>query len=115
DGSDADGGRVGANGMVGGGPPMVCGAALTAKPLGTKDIAVAFTGDGASDQGAPFEAMNLAVVLRLPAIFVFENNRYGEGPGHDYAVGSKDIAGRARGFGLPSVKVDGTDFLAVRE
>ena len=64
---------------------------------------------------ADVRATNLAVVLRLPAIFVFENNRYGEGTGHDYAVGSKDIAGRARGFGLPSMKVDGTDFFAVHE
>src|SRR5262249_41490338 len=113
--ADLDRGMLGANGIVGGGPPLVCGAALTAKTLGTKDVAVAFTGDGASNQGTTFEAMNLAVVLRLPAIFVFENNRYGEGTGHDYAVGSKDIAGRARGFGLPSVKVDGTDFFAVHE
>ena len=48
-------------------------------------------------------------------IFVFENNGFGEGTGHDYAVGSKDIAGRAAGFGLPAVKVDGTDFFAVYE
>src|SRR5262245_29730141 len=113
--ADLDRGMLGANGIVGGGPPLVCGAALTAKTLGTKNVAVAFTGDGASNQGTTFEAMNLAVVLRLPAIFVFENNRYGEGTGHDYAVGSKDIAGRASGFGLPSVKVDGTDFFAVHE
>lgn len=113
--ADLDRGMLGANGIVGGGPPLVCGAALTAKTLGTKDVAVAFIGDGASNQGTTFEAMNLAVVLRLPAIFMFENNRYGEGTGHDYAVGSKDIAGRARGFGLPSAKVDGTDFFAVHE
>jgi pyruvate dehydrogenase E1 component alpha subunit len=113
--ADLNRGMLGANGIVGGGPPLVCGAALTAKTLGTKDVAVAFTGDGASNQGTTFEAMNLAVVLKLPAIFVFENNRYGEGTGHDYAVGSRDIAGRARGFGLPSVVVDGTDFFAVHE
>ncbi len=57
----------------------------------------------------------MAVVLQLPVIFVFENNGFGEGTGHDYAVGSKDIAGRAAGFGLPAVKVDGTDFFAVYE
>jgi pyruvate dehydrogenase E1 component alpha subunit len=59
--------------------------------------------------------MNMAVVLKLPAIFVFENNQYGEGTGFAYAVGSHDIAGRARGFGLPAVKVDGDDFFAVHE
>jgi pyruvate dehydrogenase E1 component alpha subunit len=106
---------LGANGIVGGGPPLICGAALAAKTNKTGGVAIAFVGDGGSNQGTTFEAMNLAVVLRLPAIFVFENNRYGEGTGHDYAVGSKDIAGRARGFGLPSVKVDGTDFFAVHE
>ena len=57
----------------------------------------------------------MAVVLRLPVIFVFENNQYGEGTAHDYAVGSRDIAGRARGFGLPTVKVSGDDFFAVHE
>ena len=59
--------------------------------------------------------MNLAVVLQLPAIFVFENNGYGEYTGAAYAVGSRDIAGRAAGFGLPAVKVSGDDFFAVHE
>jgi len=54
-------------------------------------------------------------VLKLPAIFVFENNQYGEGTAYEYAVGSRDIAGRAGGFGLPSVKVSGDDFFAVHE
>src|SRR5208282_5884608 len=72
-------------------------------------------GDGGSNQGTTFEAMNMAVVLKLPAIFVFENNQYGEGTGVGYAVGSHDIAGRAAGFGLPAVKVSGDDFFAVHE
>ena len=54
-------------------------------------------------------------MLKLPAIFVFENNQYGEGTAHDYAVGSRDIAGRAAGFGLPGVKVSGDDFFEVHE
>ena len=57
----------------------------------------------------------MAVVLKLPAVFVFENNQYGEGTGVGYAVGSHDIAGRAAGFGLPAVKVSGDDFFAVHE
>src|SRR5579883_1882014 len=72
-------------------------------------------GDGGSNQGTTFEALNMAVVLQLPAIFVFENNQYGEGTAFSYAVGSRDIAGRARGFGLPAVKVNGDDFFAVYE
>ncbi len=113
--ADLDRGMLGANGIVGGGPPLVVGAALTAKTLGRNTVAVAFTGDGASNQGTTFEALNMAVVLQLPAIFVFENNQYGEGTGAAYAVGSHDIAGRARGFGLPAVKVSGDDFFAVHE
>src|SRR5262249_13714903 len=113
--ADLDQGMLGANGIVGGGPPLVIGAALTAKTLGTGTVAISFTGDGGSNQGTTFEALNMAVVLQLPAIFVFENNQYGEGTGWSYAVGSKDIAGRARGFGLPAVKVNGDDFFEVHE
>ncbi|MGD9615504.1 MAG: thiamine pyrophosphate-dependent dehydrogenase E1 component subunit alpha [Alphaproteobacteria bacterium] len=113
--ADLDQGMLGANGIVGGGPPLVIGAALTAKTLGTGTVAVCFSGDGASNQGTTFEALNMAVVLQLPAVFVFENNQYGEGTGWRYAVGSRDIAGRAGGFGLPSVKVIGDDFFAVHE
>jgi len=59
--------------------------------------------------------MNMAVVLKLPTVFVFENNGFGEATGHDYAVGGRDIANRAASFGMPAVKVDGTDFFAVYE
>ena len=113
--ADLDQGMLGANGIVGGGPPLVIGAALTAKTLNTGTVAISFTGDGGSNQGTTFEAMNMAVVLKLPAIFVFENNGYGEYTGASYAVGSHDIAGRAAGFGLPAVKVSGDDFFAVHE
>src|SRR5204863_7555286 len=113
--ADLDEGMLGASGIVGGGPPLVVGAALTAKTLGTCTVAVCFSGDGASNQGTTFEALNMAVVLHLPAVFVFENNQYGEGTGVGYAVGSHDIAGRAAGFGLPAVKVDGDDFFAVHD
>ncbi len=113
--ADLNEGMLGANGIVGGGPPLVIGAALTAKTVGTGTVAISFTGDGGSNQGTTFEAMNMAVVLKLPAIFVFENNQYGEGTGWSYAVGSKDIAGRAKGFGLPAVRVNGDDFFAVHD
>jgi acetoin:2,6-dichlorophenolindophenol oxidoreductase subunit alpha len=113
--ADLDQGMLGANGIVGGGPPLVVGAALTAKTLGTGTVAISFTGDGGSNQGTTFEALNMAVVLRLPAIFVFENNGYGEYTGASYAVGSRDIAGRAAGFGMPAVRVSGDDFFAVHE
>ena len=104
---------LGANAIVGGGPPLVIGAALTAKTLKSDRVAVAFTGDGGSNQGTIFEAMNMAVVLQLPAIFVIENNGYGEGTAVEYAVGAEDLARRAAGFGMPAEKVDGRDFFAM--
>ena len=113
--ADLSKGMLGANAIVGGAPPTAVGAALTAKTLGNNTVAVAFSGDGASNQGTTFEAMNMAVVLQVPVIFVFENNGYGEHTGADYAVGSKDIAKRAEGFGLPTYKVNGTDFFDVYE
>ena len=111
--ADLDKGMLGANGIVGGNPPLAVGAALTAKTKKTNNIAVSFSGDGASNQGTTFEAMNMAVVLKLPVIFVFENNGYGEGTGVDYAVGAESIAGRAAGFGMPAVSIDGSDFFEV--
>ncbi|MDY0889046.1 thiamine pyrophosphate-dependent dehydrogenase E1 component subunit alpha [Kosakonia sp. CFBP8986] len=113
--ADLSKGMLGANAIVGGAPPLVIGAALTAKTRNNGGVAVSFTGDGGSNQGLVFEAINMAVVLQLPAIFVFENNGYGEATGHNYAVGGRDIAGRTAGFGLPAVTVDGTDFFAVYE
>src|SRR5690606_36472046 len=107
-------GMLGANGILGGGPPLAIEAAVCSKTLKNGGIGLSFTGDGGSNQGLTFEAINMAVVLKLPVIFVIENNGFGEGTAHDYAVGSKDIAGRAAGFGLPAEKVDGTDFFAVR-
>ena len=112
--ADLSVGMLGANGIVGGGPPLIIGAALSAKTLGTDGVGVSFTGDGGSNQGTTFEAMNMAVVLQLPAIFVFENNGMGEATAAAFAVGSHDIAGRAAAFGMPAVKVDGTDYFAVR-
>jgi pyruvate dehydrogenase E1 component alpha subunit len=76
---------------------------------------VAFTGDGASNQGTVFEALNMAVVLKVPAIFIFENNSYGEHTHVSYACGASSIAERVHGFGLPCEVVDGMDFFAVHE
>jgi acetoin:2,6-dichlorophenolindophenol oxidoreductase subunit alpha len=106
---------LGANAIVGGGPPLAVGAAIACRNRGNGRVSVAFGGDGSCNQGTVFEAMNMAVVLKVPAIFVIENNGYSEHTGKDYAVGSKDIAGRARAFGMPAEKCDGADFFAVYE
>lgn len=113
--ADMDKGMLGANAIVGAAPPIAVGAALTAKTLKTGGVAMAFIGDGASNQGTVFEALNLASVLELPMIFVYENNGYGEFTGVDYHLGGGDIAARAGAFGMPAEKVDGTDFFAVYE
>jgi pyruvate dehydrogenase E1 component alpha subunit len=111
--ADLSKGMLGANGIVGGGPPLAVGAALAARNRRTGQVAVAFGGDGSCNQGTVFEAMNLAVVLKVPALFVFENNGYSEHTGVQYAVGSGDLTARAKSFGMPAIKVDGNDFFAV--
>ncbi|MEO1595929.1 MAG: thiamine pyrophosphate-dependent dehydrogenase E1 component subunit alpha [Pseudomonadota bacterium] len=111
--ADFDKGMLGANAIVGGGPPIATGAAIATKLDGNGKVTASFGGDGSSNQGTVFEAMNLAVVLKLPTLFVYEDNGYGEHTGTSYAVGSDDIAGRCAGFGMRAEKVDGADFFAV--
>jgi len=113
--ADFDLGMMGANGIVGGGPPLVTGAALAAKRAGQGNVAVAFVGDGGSNQGTTFESLNLAKVWNLPAIFVVEDNGYAEATSSKWSIGAKSNAERARGFGLHTVRVDGNDFFAVYE
>jgi acetoin:2,6-dichlorophenolindophenol oxidoreductase subunit alpha len=113
--ADLSKGMLGANGIVGGGPPLICGTALAAKLKGDGGVGVAFFGDGASNQGTTLESLNLAAVWDLPAIFVAENNGYAESTSSTWSVASDDIADRASGFGMPGVVVDGFDFFAVYE
>lgn len=113
--ADLELGMMGANGIVGAGGPLVCGAALAAKIKHTDNVAVCFFGDGASNQGTIFEAMNLASVWNLPAIFVAENNGYAEATSPNFSVACDNIADRAAGFGMPGVIVDGFDFFAAYE
>ena len=108
-------GILGESGIVASSVPVATGAALTSKLQNKDFVSLVFFGDGASNQGAVFEAMNLASVLKLPVLFVFENNGYAEFTGVDYHCGGGDIAGRAEGFGMPSYKLDGSDFFAVQE
>jgi pyruvate dehydrogenase E1 component alpha subunit len=113
--ADLKKGMLGANAIVGGAPPIAVGAALTQKVNKTGKVAVAFTGDGASNQGTVFEALNMAMVLKAPVVFAFENNGYGEHTAQSYACGGATISDRVKGFGMPCEVVDGTDFFAVRE
>ncbi len=108
-------GMMGANGILGAGGPLVCGAALAAKQLGHGGVGICFVGDGASNQGTFLESLNLASVWGLPAIFVVENNGYAESTAMEWAVAGGSYIDRASGFGMPGMSVDGTDFFAVYE
>ena len=113
--ADLSKGMMGANGILGAGAPLVCGAGLAAKYRGDGGVAITFVGDGASNQGTFLESLNLAAVWNLPVIFVVENNGYAESTSRDYAVAVDSYVDRAAGFGLPGVTVDGLDFFAVYE
>lgn len=113
--ADLSKGMMGANGILGAGAPLICGAALAAKYRGDGAVGISFVGDGASNQGTFLESLNLAAVWNLPAIFVVENNGYAESTSRDYAVAVDSYVDRAAGFGLPGVTVDGLDFFAVYE
>jgi TPP-dependent pyruvate/acetoin dehydrogenase alpha subunit len=113
--ADLDKGMLGANGIVGGGPPLVCGVGLTAKVKKTDQVAVSFTGDGGSNQGTLLESLNLAGAWHLPCVFVVENNGYAESTSSNFHQSGIDVAKRGDGFGVPGVVVDGFDFFAVHE
>ena len=111
--ADMDKGILGANGIVAGGPPISVGSALAAKIRKNGRVSVSFSGDGSVNQGTCFEAMNLAVVLKVPAVFVIENNYYSEHTNISYAVGCDDLKARTEAFGFPVFVADGADFFDV--
>lgn len=113
--ADVDKGMLGANGIVGGGLPLACGAAMTAKYQGKGAVAVSFFGDGASNQGTFHESLNLASIWKLPVIFVCENNGYAEATPVSYHCSVGDIATRAAGYEMPGIVVDGLDLFSVYE
>ncbi len=108
-------GMLGANGIVGGGPPIAMGAAFSNKFRKTNHVACCFFGDGASNEGSFHEAANMAALYKLPALFVCENNGYGEYTAQANHQAIVDVADRAPGYGMPGVVVDGMDVIAVYE
>jgi pyruvate dehydrogenase E1 component alpha subunit len=113
--ADVEHGLLGANGVVAAGGPLACGAALTAKLRQPGQVVVCFFGDGAADEGATHEAMNLAAVWRLPIVFVCENNGFAQTTPVGYHCPVPNIAERAAGYAMPGVTVDGLDLVAVYE
>jgi acetoin:2,6-dichlorophenolindophenol oxidoreductase subunit alpha len=111
--ADVSLGILGANGIVGGGMGIAAGSAFTAKREGKGRVSVAFFGDGAVNQGLWYETANIAVLWKLPLIYVCENNQYTEFTNSKKLVSGEGLAARARAMGMPGVEVDGNDVLAV--
>ena len=113
--ADVKTGNLGANGIVGGGLPIAVGAALAAKGLGRLGVTGCVVGDGANNEGAFHEALNMASVWKLPVIFVCENNGYGMSTSVERSTAVRNISDRAAAYSMPGVTVDGNDFSAVAE
>ena len=114
--ADRDVGVMGANGILGPALPLACGSAFASKRRGEKDRATAaFFGDGAANEGAVHEAMNLAAAWDLPIIFVCTNNQYGMSTHISKVMKETDLTKRAVAYGMKAVEVDGNDVLAVYE
>ena len=113
--SNLDIGILGANGIVGGGPPIAVCAAFSNKYRETDQVAVTFFGDGASNEGSFHEAANMAALYKLTCLFVCENNGFGEYTSQKRHQAIQDVADRAAGYGMPGVIVVGMDVDAVYE
>ena len=108
-------GIIGANGVVAGGLPLICGAGLSIKLRKTDQVAVVFFGDGAANRGPVHEAMNLAAVWKLPVLFVVENNQWASTTPLSASCALEELSRRAAAYSMPGTTVDGNDVLAVRE
>ncbi|MDP6403128.1 MAG: thiamine pyrophosphate-dependent dehydrogenase E1 component subunit alpha [SAR202 cluster bacterium] len=108
-------GILGESGIVASALPVAVGAGLGSKMQGTDRVVVSFFGDGASNQGACHEAMNLASIWNLPVIFLCENNQYAVTTSFKESVAVENISDRASAYNMPGVLVDGQDALAMYE
>ena len=108
-------GILGESGILGSSIPTAVGAALGSRLQGNDRVAVAFFGDGASNEGAFHESINLAAIWKLPVIFLCENNQYAVTSSFKTMVATENIADRAAGYNIPGVLVDGQDAIAMHE
>ena len=106
-------GILGESGIVASALPVAVGAALGSRMQGNDRVVVSFFGDGASNQGACHEAMNLAAIWKLPVIFVCENNQYAVTTHFNDVVAVENISDRAAAYNMPGVLVDGQDAVAM--
>ena len=107
--ADFSRGMLGANAIVGGGIALATGAGLASSVRGSGQVAVAFFGDGAANQGVLHESLNLAAIWKLPVLYVCENNGFAESTPAAYATSVPDVASRAVAYGIPGVVADGAD------
>jgi len=107
--------NLGATGIVGGNLPVAAGAALACQMQKKDSVVLCFFGDGASNEGNFHESLNMAGKWKLPVVFICENNLYGMSVAFHRACAADDVCGRARGYAMPGVKVDGQHVLEVRE
>jgi pyruvate dehydrogenase E1 component alpha subunit len=112
---DVPRGNFGGDGIVGGHLPMAAGMGYAIRLRGTDQVALCFFGDGAVNEGAFHEALNVSALWNLPVVFVIENNRYGMGTALDRASSVKDLYQRGSAYGIPHQEVNGMDLLAVRQ
>jgi TPP-dependent pyruvate/acetoin dehydrogenase alpha subunit len=110
-----DTGSLGALAVVGSGIPLAVGAALAFKMRGEDRVAVPFTGDGGSNTGNWHESVNMAAIWDLPVVFALENNQYAVSTNIKDTVKVNDLSRRAQAYGIPGVRVDGFDVIAVYE
>src|SRR5208337_3983928 len=108
-------GMMGTSGIVGPCILQAAGAGYSCKLLKNQGVAVAFFGDGAVNNGAFHEGLNLASIWKLPVLFVCENNQFATEIPFQYAAGNPSVAGRGAAYGLPGYEVDGNDPLAIHE
>jgi TPP-dependent pyruvate/acetoin dehydrogenase alpha subunit len=113
--ADTATGNLGANGIVAGGIPIAAGAALAFQMRGEDRVVACFFGDGAANEGAFHEAVNLAAIWKLPVVFICENNKYGMSFSTEKSMAIEHISQRAAAYGIPGVTVDGNDLDAVHE
>jgi len=113
--ADVAGGNLGANGIVGGGIPIAVGAALANARLKTGRVVVSFFGDGANNEGAFHEALNMAAIWSLPVVFVCENNGYGMSTSTERSTAVRSVADRAGAYAMPGCSVDGNAVSEVLE
>jgi len=111
--ADVRNGNIGANGIVGGGFNLSCGAALTQKYKKTGKVVLCFAGDGATNQGSFHESLNLASIWKLPIVFLIENNFYGMSTPLSKHMNIENISERSTGYDIPGLTIDGNDPIEV--